>query len=60
MMCIGIVTYRANSKQNRKAVNTRGMLNVKGINIEDDEGGMDLRQSEYSKKPKKGGCCGGK
>jgi hypothetical protein len=34
------------------------MLNVKGINIEDDEAGTELRRSSYHKGGgKSGGCC---
>jgi len=43
--------------------NTRGMLNVKGIDIGEDEGtgGFDLRPANQRKKSenkkKSGGCC---
>jgi len=53
-----IVTFKAQNKMNKNTkVNSRGMLNVKGIDIENDEGnGVELRRSDYRKSKKEGGC----
>ena len=53
--------FRAANKSNKNfKMNTRGMLNVKGIDINDDDdktGGFDLRSSKKDPKKKKKGCC---
>ena len=38
---------------------SRGMLNVKGLDLEDDDesGGIQLRSSEYKMKKTKKKCC---
>jgi len=59
-LCAGIVLGKAANKQNRKLkTNTRGMINVQGIDIEDDENnrGFEIRGSEYKPKTKKKKCC---
>lgn len=53
---------KAANKNNRKLkTNVRGMMNVQGIDIEDDEtnngGGFEIRGSEYKQKKKKKKCC---
>lgn len=61
-MCIGIVANKASNAGTKKKVNTRGMLNVRGLDIDqdDDEGnGFELSSSLYrktDKKKKDGGC----
>ena len=58
---IGIVASKAANKNNRKLkTNTRGMMNVQGLDIEDDENngsGFEIRGSEYKKKKQKKKCC---
>ena len=52
---------KAANKNNRKLkTNVRGMMNVQGIDIEDDEtnnNGFEIRGSEYKGKKKKKKCC---
>jgi hypothetical protein len=61
-MCIGIVANKANNVSAKKKVNTRGMLNVKGLDIDQDDDeshGIELSASLYrktDKKKKDGGC----
>ena len=55
-----IIMCKAANKQIKNKANTRGMLNVKGIDIDNDsdgDGGMKLRRST-KKKPKDGKGCG--
>jgi hypothetical protein len=58
---IGVVLGKAANKNNRKLkTNVRGMMNVQGIDIEDDENnndGFQIRGSEYKTKKKKKKCC---
>jgi GTPase SAR1 family protein len=62
IMCIGIVANKANNASAKKKVNTRGMLNVKGLYIDQDDDeshGIELSASLYrktDKKKKDGGC----
>lgn len=59
---LGIVAGKAANRQQRKLkTNTRGMINIQGIDIEDDEnnnGGFEIRASERRpKRDKKKKCC---
>jgi len=58
---IGIVISKAANKANKSTkMVSRGMLNVKGIDLddEDNDGGVQLRSSEYkNRKPKKNCAC---
>jgi len=63
---VGIVVKKMKQKQNgvQTKMVTRGMINVNGLNLNDDDDDftsnkIDLRQS-MAKKKKQGGCCGGK
>lgn len=59
---IGIVANKAANAGAKKKVNTRGMLNVKGLDIDQDSDephGIELSASLYrktDKKKKEGGC----
>ena len=58
---VEIVIGKAATKQSRKLkTNTRGMINVQGIDIEVDESnnrGFNIRSSERNPKKKKKKCC---
>ena len=58
LFTVGIVAHKAKNKgQKNTKINARGMLSVKGIDIEDDEPhGIELRSSEYKSKKEKKGC----
>ena len=61
-MCIGIVANKNSNAGAKKKVNTRGMLNVRGLDIDQDDDeshGIELSASLYrktDKKKKEGGC----
>jgi hypothetical protein len=61
-MCTGIVANKQANAGAKKKVNTRGMLNVRGLDIDQDDDethGIELSASLYrktDKKKKEGGC----